>query len=297
MIKLEILSKTHNFDYDFVTDLGGNFTYDECLLSAQSVVGCNVYEILPTCKSVIVVTIPYEKSLEKSNIASFSWGEDYHIRVNKILDSISSLFPNSVYTVDSNKVNERFFAAKSNIGYIGKNSMFISDKYGSYCYLGLVLIEEEIKSKRTSSIECGDCNKCIVACPVKAIGKQIDCNKCISERLQNRHNLNFEKLGSSIYGCDICQDVCPHNKKISKIDSFKYVDLEGNLFLSKKSYEELYRDCTFYWIGYRSFIRNVHLAYINKYNDYSKIEFLKNGNSEYLKKVYEKVMEGNENEE
>ncbi len=296
MKELENLSIKYNFDYDFVQQFGEELKYDQNKLSSTNVVGTNPLQLLPTCQTVIVVAIPYQKSLETTNLASFSWGIDYHKRVTEVLEAICQLFNNSVYTIDSNVLNERYFASKTNIGYLGKNSMFISEKYGSYCYLGLVLIEELITSNRKSTISCGSCNKCLVACPTNAISNQIDCSKCISERLQNRHNLNFDKLGSNIYGCDICQDVCPHNKKQQTVDGYKLVDLESNLFINKKTYQEKFSDTTFYWIGYRTFIRNVHIAYINKFNDYSKIEFLRNSNSEYLKQVYQTIMEA-KNEE
>ncbi len=289
--ELEGLSKKYNFDYDFVSDFGESLSYDHKKLSKVCALSTNPKELLETCNTVIVVVIPYEKSIEKSNIASFSWKEDYHIRTKVILNEVSQLFDNSIYTIDSNVLNERYFANKSNIGYIGKNSMFISDKYGSYCYIGLVLIEEVISSKRITSLSCNDCTKCIEICPVGAIKEQIDCRKCISERLQSRSNLDFNNIGTNIYGCDVCQDVCPHNTRKSSLDGLKYIDYEDNLFITKKEFIDRYCNFAFYWIGYRTFIRNVHIAYINKTKDYSKIEFLRNSNSDYLRKIYDIIME------
>lgn len=289
--KLEVLSRKYDFDFGFVSDFNEPLSVDFKKLSKTFVLGTDPTQVLKSCKTVIVVAIPYQKSVEKSNLASFSWGTDYHYRCEEILKAICKLFYNSKYTIDSNILNERYFANKSNIGYIGKNSMFISEKYGSYCYLGLVLVDVKLQNNRKCALSCGDCDLCVKACPVDAITKQIDCTKCISERLQDRHNMNFQNLGTSVYGCDICQDVCKHNQRVKTLNIFKNIDLENSLSIDKRTYKKLFENRTFYWIGYRTFIRNVHIAYVNKFRDFSKLSFLKNSNSEYLKTVYKIIME------
>ncbi len=282
---LNDLAKKYNFDYGFVNDFGEELNYDINLLSKVSVLGTDPNEILEGCKTVIVFAFKHDNFSNSSNIASFSWGEDYHKKLEKIGEEISSEFNDAVFLVDTHSLNERYFANKSGIGFIGKNSMFISDKYGSFCHLALLLTTEELVGSRTSLKQCGACTRCIEVCPVNAIGDQIDCNKCISEKLQKRDNLDFTNIGTSVYGCDECQIVCPHNK-IDKKETMLYngVNIEENLYLNKKDFSN-FSNRTFYWIGYRSFIRNIHVAYVNKTNDYSKLEFLKNSNSEYLRNV------------
>lgn len=290
MNRLDELAKKYEFEYDFITDFDNNINFDKNKVSKVAATKTNPNEILPNCKTVVVLTFKYESSLIDSNIASFAWGEDYHTRIKDISSEIIPLFKDAVFLVDGTDLNERYFANKSKLGFIGKNSLFISEKYGSYCNIALVLTSEEIISTSiNSNIQCGDCKKCIDACPGIAIGSQIDCNKCIAEKLQRRDNLDFDNIGNNIYGCEVCQKVCPHNIKhySDNIDVFD-IDLEQNLFLTKADFK-LYKGSPFYWIGYRSFIRNVHVAYVKSTGDYSKLDFLENSNSEYLKEVAKKL--------
>lgn len=290
MNRLAELAEKYDFDFDFVTDFNEEINYDQSMISDFAAVSTDPKKILPDCKTVVVLVFKYDASLEKSNIASFAWGKDYHTRISEISTHITPLFKDAQFIVDGTKLNERYFAGKSNLGYIGKNSLFISDKYGSYCNIALILTSEELKTNRSKSRKsCSECNKCIDACPASAIDEQIDCRKCIAEKLQKRNNLNFDYIGNNIYGCEICQQVCPHNinRHISNL-SILNIDLEKNLFLTKNEFK-VYQDTTFSWIGYRSFIRNVHVAYVKTTGDLSKLEFLENSNSLYLKEVAKKI--------
>ncbi len=247
-------------------------------------------------KSVLVVIIPYhvnEDELRDGVIASFACGSTYQYRVEKLLKEICTCFEGSMYSVDSNEVNERYYAAKSGLGYIGKNSMFISNKYGANCYIGLVYLKEKYQYSEPIESKCGECNLCAEACQVNAIKNgEINCNVCISEKLQNKHNLtDFNTLGSKVYGCDDCLKACPHLKYSSGMVS-ENIDLKSNLNLTKQEFDKFFKNKSFYWIGYRTFIRNVHVAYINRYQDYTQVKFLNESNSEYLKKVYQEL-EGN----
>lgn len=292
--KLKNLSKKYNFKYGFVNDFNTKFEYDTDKLSKIYAVGTNPKEVLETCQTVMVLAFQYKSDLKTRSIASISYGINYHLRINEILEEIIELFPGSIGIVDGSVLNEKYFANKSGLGYVGKNSLFISKEYGSFCNLALVLIPEKIEHNNIEcNISCGTCTRCIDACPTQAIGKQLDCNKCISEKLQTRNNLDFEGTGTSAYGCDICQNVCPHNQnKVTVVtNDFNDIDLKANLFLTKREFNEQYSKRGFHWIGYRTFLRNVHIAYINTYHDYSKIEFLKASNSEYLQQVYDKIME------
>ncbi len=282
MRSLESLAKKYEFDFGFVNDFGEKLEYKTELLSKVSVVETDPTLLLEGCQTVIVLAFKYSKC--SSNIASFAQGEDYHEKLRRIGNEIIPLFSNSIFLVDTHQLNERYFAKKSGIGYIGKNSMFISDKYGSYCHLALILTTEKLCKTQSSKKSCGSCQKCIDVCPVNAISEQIDCSLCISEKLQSRNNLDFSGITNEVYGCDICQKVCPHNIDKQEEKLYNEIDLNENLFLTKKEFIK-HKSNTFYWIGYRSFIRNIHVAYVATTNDYSKLYFLENSGSEYLQNV------------
>ncbi len=248
-------------------------------------------------KSVMVVIVPYESVSNQTSdgvVASFAWGSTYQYRITKLLEKLSKGYPNSKYSVDSNTVNERYYASKSGLGYLGKNSMFISNNYGPNCYIGLIYIKEELEFANELNMDCGNCNKCLESCPTNALNEySVDCNLCISENLQNKKTLsNFKSHGNRVYGCDECIKVCPHFKSIVSNDEFTGIDLKSNLKITRQDFDSKYKDTTLYWIGYRTFIRNVHIAYINEYKDYTELEFLNESNSEYLKSVYNVLKEG-----
>ena len=125
---------------------------------------------------------------------------------------------------------DRKLALNASLGFLGKNSMLINEKYGSYFFISYALLHEDLdKTKNTAQKMCIGCNKCIKSCPGGAIkdGGKININKCISHITQKKGELYLKeksliKKGGLAFGCDICQDVCPHNKDIekTKIDLF-----------------------------------------------------------------------------
>jgi epoxyqueuosine reductase len=158
--------------------------------------------------------------------------EDYHLRLKRsgkqLCTFITEIFPESksrVY-VDSAPILERSFAEISGIGFIGKNNMLIIPGYGSYCFLVEILttaqfaipsIEPQIKNK------CGSCTRCIDMCPTRALKAPfcIDVSKCLSyltiEAKDTIDKETAEKMGNTFFGCDVCQEVCPFNKKESSV--------------------------------------------------------------------------------
>ncbi|MFV0498984.1 MAG: epoxyqueuosine reductase [Bacilli bacterium] len=286
---LKQLAKLYEFDYGFVTNFDEKLNYSEEKLSKVASVCTNPKVIMSNCKTVVVIAFKHDVSCSSSNIASFALGEDYHRRLNRIGKELEPMFKNGKFLVDTHLLNERYFAQKSGIGFIGKNSMFISEKYGSYCHLALLLTSEKIIASTPKISDCNNCRLCIDACPVEAIDDQIDCRNCISERLQKRNNLNFDKLGNNVYGCDICQKVCPMNN--GKYNECIVETLTPVLLSMTRNEFKQYDNRGFYWIGYRTFIRNIHIAYINKTKDYSKLKYLESSNSGYIKKVI-KILKG-----
>ncbi len=196
--------------------------------------------VAPWARSVIVCAInyntdhPYSTQVQDSTcgwISRYAWSrEDYHDAVLRRLklveaalhqamsaDSRPSLTTRSY--VDTGPVVERVFAKYSGVGWIGKNTCLINQKKGSWLFLGVILTSLELEPDLPAPDRCGTCTRCIEACPTDAIlaPYQLDSNKCISYlTIEKRGSIPEDMrvgMGRHIFGCDICQDVCPWNRK------------------------------------------------------------------------------------
>ncbi|MEO0290842.1 MAG: tRNA epoxyqueuosine(34) reductase QueG [candidate division WOR-3 bacterium] len=183
-------------------------------------------KVFETVKTILVVALPYKKIFfEKYKIAGYALHVDYHKflykKLKRVMEKVKEKFLGVEYKiyVDTGPILERMFARKAGIGFIGKNTMLISFKKGSYLLLGTVLLNKEIEpDKSIDKNFCGKCTRCIEACPTGAIVKPfvIDSNRCISyHTIENKGDIPEEiklRMNSYIFGCDICQEVCPWNK-------------------------------------------------------------------------------------
>jgi epoxyqueuosine reductase len=123
--------------------------------------------------------------------------------------------------VDDNDHVDREAAARSGVGFYGKNTLLITRRHGSWVVLGTLLTEAELEPTPPLQTHCGDCRLCIDACPTGALEEPgvLDANRCLSYSTQSRHPIPLEHraaLGDRVYGCDICQDVCPWNRGVEK---------------------------------------------------------------------------------
>jgi epoxyqueuosine reductase len=273
-------------------------------------------------KTIISIAFPYFfKGLVKENISfsRYTLGEDYH-RVlgkylKKITEFIEGLGGKALYFVDSNSLPERYIAFLSGLGFIGKNNMLITEKYGSYVFLGeiitdldLLTLEEKENTfkdkvnKIDKFAECSNCELCIKSCPTKSL-KQKDKNKtalnnpnlCLSYITQKKNIEDrwFSLIGGRIWGCDDCQDVCPYNQVVeeSNIEEFrpkqymKNVDLNEVSNLSNEQFKEKYSNTSCSWRGKNIIIRN---ALIAAANTSEKLE-LREIKSPYIKDYYSRL--------
>ncbi|MFH1534262.1 MAG: tRNA epoxyqueuosine(34) reductase QueG [Nitrospirota bacterium] len=182
-------------------------------------------------KSVIVLGKNYYYDQPKllpghGRIARYAYGRDYHKVIGKMLKKleqyIAGLAPKAIARsyVDTGPVLERAFAEQANLGFIGKNSCLISPEFGSWIFLAVIFTNLNLRPNRKSiKISCGACTRCIDACPTGAIRAPgvIDANKCLSyHTIENRGKIpkpiaNQIHKTKRIFGCDICQEACPHN--------------------------------------------------------------------------------------
>ncbi len=189
--------------------------------------------ILPDAKSMLCVAMNYytdvqhSSNIETGKISRYAWGDDYHeilqTRLELLLEFIKQQKPETagkVY-VDTGPVMDKVWAQRAGIGWEGKHTNVISQEFGSWLFLGEIILNIELESDFPATDHCGDCTLCIEACPTDAIAEPyvVDSNKCISYlTIEHRSEIAVElgeKLDRWIYGCDICQDVCPWNHKFS----------------------------------------------------------------------------------
>jgi epoxyqueuosine reductase len=187
---------------------------------------------LPGAKSVICVACNYYVPLDPNaardgtgKVARYALGEDYHEvmkgRLRELADWIRSNAPGALTraAVDTAPVMEKELAARAGIGWLGKNCCIINEQIGSWVLLGEVITTLDLPRDEPAVDRCGSCTRCIEACPTGAITGpyQLDARKCISYlTIEHRGEIDpvlRAQVGDWLYGCDICQDVCPWNSK------------------------------------------------------------------------------------
>lgn len=188
----------------------------------------NPESLLPGCKSVVVVTYNYltdsEPKSDKYRTARYTWIQDYHILVKDLLEQLAEkiveIYPSVKYrsTVDSSAISEKRWAMEAGVGCMGKNGL-IHNQHGSFFVIGILLVDRFCDNYDESlpKSDCGNCDICVRSCPVNAleIPFQVDARRCVSyhnteDKTPNYNELAFQKYA---FGCDICQEVCPRNKK------------------------------------------------------------------------------------
>lgn len=225
-------------------------------------------------KSFIVCLLPYFAGGERKEISRYAWGKDYHDvmreRLSPICVYLESIGYRAEILCDNHNLNDRFLAYKAGLGFFGKNGFLINDDYGTYTFIGSIITDAVIEESIALDKKCMGCNKCIENCPGGAIGENgIDGEKCVSYITQKKGELTHEEKGKIkksgyIWGCDMCQEVCPHNKnvKITDIDEFNK-DLISSLHidedLSNKEFKRKYSSRAFTWRGKQTILRNIDI--------------------------------------
>jgi epoxyqueuosine reductase len=206
---------------------------------------------LPWVRSVIVCAINYNTAQPYSTqvndpqrgwIARYGWGQqDYHqavldrLRVveTKLRAVISGSQLRTRCYVDTGPLVERVYAKYAGIGWIGKNTCILNQKLGSWLFLGVILTSLELEADLPAPDRCGSCTRCIDACPTDALVApyQLDSNRCISYLTIEKRGAISEDIrtgmGHEVFGCDICQDVCPWNRKAPATEAAEFQPREG----------------------------------------------------------------------
>ncbi len=240
-------------------------------------------------KSVISLSFNYytkKKQIDPNSfkVSKYAFGNDYHFVVKNILNKLLSSLKDKIgdfnarVFVDSAPVMERAWAQKSGLGWVGKNTLMISKKKGSYFFLAEIICDLELDYDKPVMNHCGTCSACIDACPTNAIIKPyvLDSNKCISYltiELKDSIPSQFEnKMQDWIFGCDVCQDVCPWNKFSEENNHTLLQPSDKFLHMKKSDWIELTEE-TFKKVFKNSPIKRA------KFNGLKKnISFIKNTN-------------------
>ena len=213
----------------------GEMKYMEARDERGELKRASLSRVAPWARSVIVCAInyntdhPYSMDVndpERGWISRYAWSrEDYHDAVLRRLRQVEQAVRattekvESRSYVDTGPIVERVFAKYAGIGWIGKNTCLINQKMGSWLFLGVILTSLELAHDLPVPDRCGTCTRCIEACPTDALLKpyELDSNRCIAYLTIEKRGSIPEKfregIGQQVFGCDICQDVCPWNRK------------------------------------------------------------------------------------
>ena len=194
-------------------------------------------KLMPEARSIICTAMNYYAPLPEvvaddvhGKVARFAWGMDYHKVVREKLKRLTAIIRREIgrparlrCTVDTAPLAEKAHAARAGLGWIGKNGLLINEQYGSWLVLGEIITDLELEFDEPATELCGNCRQCIEACPVGALVKDrvLEARKCISyltiEQQAQISAEQAEKMGAWLFGCDICQEVCPFNCRKSPI--------------------------------------------------------------------------------
>lgn len=216
--------------------------------------------LYPGAKSVFSVMLPYQpirpesRSLDQPQFASYLAGPDYHEVIREKLERVLSATQKELsdghslagkVCVDTSAVLERAWASFAGLGWIGKNSLLIHPKYGSYFFLGEILLNQELDAgPRLHPDYCGSCTRCLDACPTNAFAapRVLNATRCISYwTLEKRGELELtpadqKSMGNWIAGCDRCQEVCPFSQKWIQAEGVSQAGTSDQIF---ETYEYL----------------------------------------------------------
>lgn len=232
-----IASISHEYDDNAVPHLQAwlNLGYQAEMTWMKDPRREDIRQVMPEVESVISVGLNYYTSHQHSNepeygkISRYGWGRDYHRVMQKKLKTLSQWLQEqdstikTRYYVDTAPIQDKIWAQRAGLGWIGKNSNVISRSYGSWLFLGEILVNIPLNPDKPHLNHCGTCSQCLEACPTGAIPQPytIDANRCIAYHTIENRSENLPEdlkphLKGWVAGCDICQEICPWNERFAK---------------------------------------------------------------------------------
>ncbi len=237
--------------------------------------------ILPNAKTALVFSISYnfeQKLNDEMKISRYALVKDYHLVILEKLKKVDEFIKlkaenyQSKIFVDTGPILEKQIAKKAGIGWQGRNSLIISKEYGSWIFLGIIITNLDLENDEEQPDYCGKCRLCIDSCPTHAIteNRNIDASKCIAyQTIESKDEIlpDFIRKNQNkwVYGCDICQEVCPWNKK-AKIANCKEFVLNSDISniskeilinLNEDEFNYLFKDTPIARLGLKRLKRNI----------------------------------------
>lgn len=238
-------------------------------------------------KSVISLVLNYFPSEfqneDSYKISKYAYGEDYHFVIKDKLKELLQFIQTEIGEVngrafvDSAPVLDKAWAAKSGLGWIGKNSNLITQKVGSFYFIAELIIDLELEYDSPTTDHCGSCTACLDACPTEAIVAPyvVDGSKCISYfTIELKDNLPTEMKGKFddwIFGCDVCQDICPWNRFSKPHNEPRFQPNHEILQFSKSDWEEITQD-TFQKVFKNSAVKRTKLSGLQRNISFLKVK-------------------------
>ena len=246
----------------------------------------------PWARSVVVVGVNYWQgtfpALKKDQvrISRYAMGKDYHMVISEKLSLFSEFLKKETKTkktkcyTDTGPLPEKELAQRAGLGWIGKNTLLITEEFGSWVFLGEILVDTELTPDKPAKNRCGDCNICISTCPGNALILPyiLDTEKCTAfQTVKKKGDLPPwfpNKNNDYIFGCDICQEVCPYNSNPITTKTKDFLpdnrlinpSLEYLQNLSKEEFNSLFSQTPIKWAGREVFIRNLK-AFTKKFQN------------------------------
>jgi epoxyqueuosine reductase len=263
---------------DFAT-----WPYDE----DRAVAATDPATILPGARSVVCIALAFAHPAPRGRapltgrVSNYAWAADYHARMRAILRAVVRVLDESAgapvarYAVDTAPIAERAFAARAGLGWIGKHTMAIVPGSGSFVFLGLVVTTLELAPTGAAlKKHCGSCTRCIDVCPTRALRGDytMDATRCIADLTQRKDAIPRALrplIGDWVWGCDLCQEVCPPTKLARTAaaaefapqrDDDAYPSLEALLFLRSGEFERRFKPSAMGWRGGAHLRRNAAVA-------------------------------------
>lgn len=202
-------------------------------LHRNHAIRCDPRNLMEGAVSVIVMAMNYHQTAPpppddgrpRGRVAMYAWGEDYHVEVKRRLHALADAMHEQIdeafvtrCCVDTVPIIERELAAAAGVGWIGKNTLVLHEGLGSYFFLGEIVTTLDLSPDEPATDHCGSCTRCLDACPTRAfpVPYEMDASRCISYlTIEHRSQIApefHEPMGDWVFGCDVCQQVCPYNR-------------------------------------------------------------------------------------
>jgi epoxyqueuosine reductase len=255
IVPAEFLAEEEKHFRDWL-DLGfnGNMQY----LAKEPEKRLDPTKLLENAKTIIIVLHNYFTHTRQTDpaapvISGYAFGKDYHevikLKLFHLLDFIREIFPDCTgrVFVDSAPITEKAWARKAGLGWIGKNTLLISPDHGSFCFIGGIVLDTELPEFPIQIIpdQCGNCTLCMDACPTQAIEapRLLNATRCISYQtveLKDGPDTNLTgKFRNRVYGCDICQDICPWNTNAKEHTEIQFNPSPALMNLTSAQWEQM----------------------------------------------------------